>query len=156
MFPEHKQLLWNLSWIFQKSNIPLRNLSLQGLGPYLLNIQKGTWKTLATSVKLIFKKFYPNASNPIFKENRVRNNNLPLANVVEGEDIIIAVISEINLMTNVSKFVVDTSVTKHIFANRNVFTSYTSVGYGEEHVYLSDSKTTPVIGKRLVRHLNNL
>jgi len=29
----------------------------------------------------------------------------------------------------------------------NAFTSYTSVGDGEEHVYLGDSRTTPVLGK---------
>jgi len=37
--------------------------------------------------------------------------------------------------------------TRHICANRSAFTSYTSVGDGEEHVYLGDSRTTPVIGK---------
>jgi len=40
--------------------------------------------------------------------------------------------------------------TIHICANRNVFTSYTSVGDGEEQVYLSDYRTTLVLGKRKV------
>jgi len=43
--------------------------------------------------------------------------------------------------------VVDFRATRHIYANRNVFTSYTSVGDGEEQVYLDDSRTTPVLGK---------
>jgi len=30
---------------------------------------------------------------------------------------------------------------------KNSFTSHTIVGNGEEHVYLSDSKTTPVLEK---------
>jgi len=34
-----------------------------------------------------------------------------------------------------------------ICANRSVFTSYTSVGDGEEDVYLGDSRTTSVLGK---------
>jgi len=47
----------------------------------------------------------------------------------------------------VSKWVVDSGATRHICANRSAFTSYTSVGDGEEHVYLGDSRTTPVIRK---------
>ena len=42
---------------------------------------------------------------------------------------------------------VDSGATRHICANRSAFTSYTSVGDGEEHVYLGDSRTTPVIRK---------
>jgi len=50
-------------------------------------------------------------------------------------------------MTNVSKWVVDSGATKHICANISAFTSYTSVGYGEKHVYLGDSRTAPILGK---------
>ena len=67
--------------------------------------------------------------------------------IADGEDTIVAVISQVNLVTNVSKWVVDFRATRHIYANRNVFTSYTSVGDGEEQVYLDDSRTTPVLGK---------
>ena len=73
---------------------------------------------------------------PLFKKNRVRNDNPPQANIVEGEDIIIVVVSEINLVTNVSKWVVHSSSTKHICANIDAFTSYATMGDGEEHVYL--------------------
>ena len=58
-----------------------------------------------------------------------------------------AVVSQVNLVTNVSKWVVDSRATRHICANRNVFTSDTSVGDGEEQVYLGESRTTPVLGK---------
>jgi len=80
---------------------------------------------------------------------RARNDNPPRANIAqgEGEDTIVAVISQVNPMTNVSKWVVDSGATKHICANMSAFTSYTSVGDGEEHVYLGDSRTTPVLGK---------
>jgi len=44
-------------------------------------------------------------------------------------------------------WVVDSGATQHICANRSAFTSYTSVGDGEKHVYLGDSRTTPVLGK---------
>jgi len=50
-------------------------------------------------------------------------------------------------MTNVSKWVVDSSATRHICANKSAFTSYTSIGEGEKHVYLGDSRTTLVLGK---------
>jgi len=43
--------------------------------------------------------------------------------------------------------VVDPGTTRHICANRNMFISYTSVGDGEEQVYLGDSRTTFVLGK---------
>jgi len=50
-------------------------------------------------------------------------------------------------MTNVTKWVVDSGATKHICVNINTFTSYTSVGNGEEHVYLGNSRKTLVLGK---------
>jgi len=75
-------------------------------------------------------------------------NNYPLKpNLVEGEDTMVAVVSQVNLVTNVSKWVVESGATRHICGNINVFTSYTSVGDGEEQVYLGDSRTTPVLGK---------
>jgi len=43
--------------------------------------------------------------------------------------------------------VVASGATRHICANINVFTSYTSVEDGEEQVYLGDSMITPVLGK---------
>jgi len=79
--------------------------------------------------------------------HRAKNDYPPKANLVKGEDTIVTVVSQVNLVTNVSKWVVDSVATRHICASRNVFTSYTSVGDGEEQVYLSDSRTTPVLGK---------
>jgi len=43
--------------------------------------------------------------------------------------------------------VVDSGATRHICANKNVFTSYTSVRDGEKQVYLGDSRTTPILRK---------
>jgi len=83
-------------------------------------------------------------------KRRARNDNPPRANIAQGKDIVVAVISQVNLMTNVSKWVVDSGATRHICANISAFTSYTSVGDREEHVYLGDSRTTPVLGKRKV------
>jgi len=43
--------------------------------------------------------------------------------------------------------VVDSGATRHICATKDVFTSYTTVGDGEEEVYLGDSQTVVVSGK---------
>ena len=68
--------------------------------------------------------------------HRAKNDYPPKANLAEGEDNIVAVISQVNLVTNVSKWVVDSGATRHICANRNVFTSYTSGGM-EKKKYIS-------------------
>ena len=39
--------------------------------------------------------------------------------------VIVAVISQVNVVTNVSKWVVDSGATRHICDDRNVYTSYT-------------------------------
>ena len=68
--------------------------------------------------------------------------------MAEGDDdIIAAVIAEANIVTDVNKWVVDSGATRHICATKDAFTSYTTVGDGEEHVYLGDS---------LLEHLLNL
>ena len=56
--------------------------------------------------------------------------------MVEGDDIIIAIILQALLMANVNDWVVDSGATRHICANRSVFTSYTSVGDEESQVTL--------------------
>jgi len=43
--------------------------------------------------------------------------------------------------------VVDSGATRHICANKSMFTFYIVVGDGEEQVYLGDSRTTPIQGK---------
>ena len=46
-----------------------------------------------------------------------------------------------------SKWVVDSRATRHICANKNAFSFYSSAGDGEEQDYLGDSRTISVIGK---------
>ncbi|GAU35637.1 hypothetical protein TSUD_394770 [Trifolium subterraneum] len=85
------------------------------------------------------------------KRHRKRNENPPKAEAnlaeAEGDDMIVAVVSQVNMVTDVSKWVVDSGATRHICANKDVFTSYTVVGDGEEQVYLGDSHTVAVQGK---------
>ena len=67
--------------------------------------------------------------------------------MVEGDDIIVVVVSQANMVTNSKNWVVDSSATRHIYANRDPFTSYTLVGDDEKVVYLGDSHTAQVLGK---------
>ena len=75
------------------------------------------------------------------------SGNPPKASLVEGDDIIAVVISQANMVTNYKNWVVDSGVTRHICANKDAFTSYTSVGDYEKVVYLGDSHTAQVLGK---------
>ena len=77
----------------------------------------------------------------------VNNENPPKANLVEGDDIIIVVVSQPNMVTNSKNLVVDSSATRHICENRDALTSYTPVGDDEKVVYLGDSHITQVLGK---------
>ncbi|GAU51024.1 hypothetical protein TSUD_283680 [Trifolium subterraneum] len=92
--------------------------------------------------------------------HRMGNDNppKPRANLAEGDEkdndiivsvisLIVAVVSQVNMVTDVSKWVVDSGATRHICANKDAFTSYTIVGDGEEQVYLGDSRTVAVQGK---------
>ena len=67
--------------------------------------------------------------------------------MVEGDDIIVVVVSQANMVTNSKNWVVDSSATRHIYVNRDVFTSYTPVEDDKKVVYLGDSHTTQVLGK---------
>ncbi|XP_071939024.1 uncharacterized protein [Coffea arabica] len=75
------------------------------------------------------------------------NGNPPKVHLTEGDDIIAAVISQVNIAANVKEWVVDSGATRHICANREVFSSYTPIGDDEEVVYLGDSRTANVLGK---------
>ena len=63
---------------------------------------------------------------------------------MEGDDIIVFVVSQANMVTNSKNWVVDSGATRHICANRDAFTSYTLIGDDEKVVYLDDSQ---VLGK---------
>ena len=67
--------------------------------------------------------------------------------MVEGDDIIAVVVSQSNMITNSKNWMVDFGATRHTCANRDVSTSYTSVGDDEKVFYLGDSHTAQVLGK---------
>ena len=81
-------------------------------------------------------------------ENRNKNNNPPKTkvNLVEGEDIIAVIVSQVNMVINEKYSVVATGATRHICANKEFFSTYTPFKYGEE-VHLEDSRIANVLGK---------
>ena len=91
----------------------------------------------------------PGHHAPQFRKRVKTGNsgNPPKANLVEGDDIIAAVISQANMVTNSKNWVVYSGIIRHICANKDAFTSYTPVGDDEKVVYLGDSHTAQVLGK---------
>ncbi|KAF3638194.1 putative pre-mRNA-processing factor 6-like [Capsicum annuum] len=69
------------------------------------------------------------------------------ANLAEGDETIVVVISQVNMVAHVKECAVDCGATRHIFANREAFISYTLIGDDSEMVYLGDSKTAKVLSK---------
>ena len=76
----------------------------------------------------------------------------PQANLIELE-VIVAVVSEVNLVNNLFEWVLDTGATRHICTNRNMFTEYEEVNDGEI-VFLGDACTAKVVGKGKVLFSN--
>src|ERR1044072_1271965 len=62
--------------------------------------------------------------------HRPRNENPPKQNVnlVKRDDVFVVVVSQVSMISGVRSWVVDFGATKHIFENRDVFTSYSYVG----------------------------
>ncbi|GMI68037.1 hypothetical protein HRI_000473000 [Hibiscus trionum] len=81
------------------------------------------------------------------RKGRHKNPDQSNVNLVKADEIITAVVSQANIVTNITEWVIDSGATRHIYGNRNVFTSYTPVKEGEESVYLRDSRITSVLGK---------
>ena len=55
-----------------------------------------------------------------FKVVRNYNPPKPRASLIEGDDIISIVISQVNVVINVNKWVVDSGATRHICANKSL------------------------------------
>ena len=62
------------------------------------------------------------------------------------EEIIATVVSEVNLVSNISEWVVDTSATRHICLNKDMFQDYDKASDGE-CVFMGNSSTVSILGK---------
>ena len=77
--------------------------------------------------------------------NNKAKENKAQANLVEDE-IIAAVVSEVNLVSNVTEWVLDTGATRHICSSKEMFKEYEKVSEGE-CVFMGNSSTVSVLGK---------
>ncbi|XP_057249331.1 uncharacterized protein LOC130590790 [Beta vulgaris subsp. vulgaris] len=81
------------------------------------------------------------------KETPVKSKDgKPQANLAEDDDVIAAVVSEVNLVSNVSEWIVDTGATRHICANKEAFQEYQRVPESE-CIFMGNSSTVSVLGK---------
>ncbi|KAG5017293.1 hypothetical protein JHK82_022918 [Glycine max] len=99
-------------------------MSLPDLITHIIIEDKNRKKSATTRTKAMSAKANTVQDKPFHKR--------PRANLVEGDDIIVAVISQVNVVTNVNKWLVDSGATRHICANKRMFTSYIVMGDGEE------------------------
>ncbi|KAK8577895.1 hypothetical protein V6N13_076571 [Hibiscus sabdariffa] len=80
--------------------------------------------------------------------HRSDRQHAPHLNVAENnnDDIITAVVSEVNLVENNAEWVVDTGASKHFWATREFFTEFEDGNKGEK-VYMGNSSSSEVLGK---------
>ncbi|KAK9037819.1 hypothetical protein V6N11_022719 [Hibiscus sabdariffa] len=76
------------------------------------------------------------------------HQHVPQMNVAKDkdDDIIAAVVSEVNLVENNVEWVVDTGASKHFCATREYFTEFEGGNKGEK-VYMGNSNSSEVLGK---------
>ena len=89
----------------------------------------------------------PPCSSMQKQSGKTDNPAKPRVNLAEADDIIVAIISQANIVTDMSVWVINSGATRHICANKTYYVSYTQVNEVEEVFYLGDSSTTEVIGK---------
>jgi len=81
------------------------------------------------------------------KDCRVKRktNGQNQANLVEDSNVIVAVVLEANLTGNSAEWIVETRATRHICANKDMFTTYDKVE--GENVFMGNSASASVQGK---------
>nr|XP_016490652.1 PREDICTED: uncharacterized protein LOC107810387 [Nicotiana tabacum] len=68
------------------------------------------------------------------------------ANLTEGGDVIVVVVVEANMVANKTNWIVDTCVSSHLCANKELFHDFEESADGE-CVYMGNSTTAGVMGK---------
>ncbi|XP_071928182.1 uncharacterized protein [Coffea arabica] len=138
------------SWVDYKNNLKHKekNYTMDELVKYILIEDSNKREFRATKAKeMAFKANLVQGNNKRLNKGDRVNGNPPKVHLTEGDDIIAAVISQVNIAANVKEWVVDSGATRHICANREAFFSSTPIGDNEEVVYLGDSRTANVLGK---------
>ncbi|XP_060182941.1 uncharacterized protein LOC132612882 [Lycium barbarum] len=143
------------SWSDYKQNLKhkQKQLSLDDLVKHIIiedtNRKQSVFakgKEITTNANLVEVKKSRNKNTRYEKEPgyNLKANNQTFK---KKDDIIVAVISQVNIVASVNDRVIDSGATRHICANKTDFVSCTQVNEGEEVVYLGDSRTAQVLGK---------
>ena len=74
-----------------------------------------------------------------------KKNGQSQANLIEDSDVIVAVVLEANFTGNAAEWIVDTGATRHICANKDMFTTYDKVE--GENVFMGNSASASIQGK---------
>ncbi|XP_027067531.1 uncharacterized protein [Coffea arabica] len=138
------------SWADYKNNLKHKekNYTMAELVKHILIEDSNKRESRATKAKeMAFKANLVQSNNKRLNKGDRANGNPPKVHLTEGDDIIAAIISQVNIIANVKEWVVDSGATRHICANREAFSSYTPIGDDEEVVYLGDSRTANVLDK---------
>ncbi|OIT22447.1 hypothetical protein A4A49_55747 [Nicotiana attenuata] len=138
--------------VVSTATVPAVLPDIHGVANTLLHLQ--LWQTLMSKHRYVNRHSHISNDNiKTFKKNTTQckrrvgiNDNLAKSklNLTKADNIIVAVISQINNVANVRDWVIDSGATMHICANKNELLSYTQVEEGEETIYLGDSRTTRV------------
>lgn len=71
----------------------------------------------------------------------------PLVHLIEDPyEVIVTMVSEVNLVENDTKWILDIGASKHFYANRKMFTEFENVAEGEQ-VYMGNSSSSEVLNK---------
>ncbi|XP_054794054.1 uncharacterized protein LOC129299598, partial [Prosopis cineraria] len=104
-------------------------------------------KEMTSKANLVETKPYNKRKRANCDKTRKPNVNLVQRDGDNDDDIIAAVVSQALLISDMKKWVVDSGATRHICASQEMFITYNPVKEGEDHVYLTDSRTAKVQGK---------
>jgi nitrogen fixation protein len=67
--------------------------------------------------------------------------------VIEVEKIIVAVVFEAHMTTEVKGWVIDSASTRHICGNKEGLSSYIPIKENNKRVIVGDNRSVPVVGK---------
>ncbi|CAN6720600.1 unnamed protein product [Malus baccata var. baccata] len=81
-----------------------------------------------------------------FDGNHANGNNNNHANMATTNEELAAVVFEVNMVSNVSEWLLDTGATKHICTDKNLFIEYHPAAH-EEKLYMGNSASSAVEGK---------
>ncbi|XP_027151813.1 uncharacterized protein LOC113751866 [Coffea eugenioides] len=119
------------SWADYKNKLKHKekNYTMDELVKHILIEDSNKRELRATKAKeMAYKANLVQSNNKRLNKGDKANGNPPKVHLIEGDDIIVVVISQVNIAANIKEWVVDSGATRHICANREAFSSYSYRG----------------------------